>query len=113
MDRRWTIALVLAGSALAIGQAQPVGERIRSSRPAELRADKLPSARVLATLPAGSELRLLSLEGGWAWVEAGTRSGWVRAGTLQLQPGTATAACTLNASPMCGPEYIPVCHTAM
>jgi Caspase domain/Domain of unknown function (DUF4384) len=53
-------------------------------RATELRADKLPSAAVIAPLAAGAALRVISIEGGWALVDAAGRQGWVRASTLNL-----------------------------
>lgn len=93
---RWTRHLPLAGLLLSMwgapaSQAQGLDE-IRNLRPTELRADKLPGAAVLTPLPAGTPLRLLSLEGGWAWVMAGPQKGWVRASSLSLQSEQAQAA---------------------
>ncbi len=55
------------------------------ARATELRADKLPSAEVIAPMAAGTNLRVVSLEGGWAYVEQAGKLGWVRASTLNLQ----------------------------
>lgn len=74
-------------------------------RPTELRADKLPQATVLRQLEAGATLKLLSMEGGWAWVEDRGVRGWVRASalktagdpTLQL-PSSAREAATTSVS---------------
>ncbi len=63
-----------------------------STRSTELRADKLPSAEVIASLPSGAMLRVLSLEGGWALVDTGSRQGWVRASALNLNAGASSAA---------------------
>lgn len=84
----WLLMTLLGASA---AWAQGSGE-LKSLRPTELRADKLPGATVLAPLPAGTPLRLLSLEGGWAWVAAGAQKGWVRASSLPLQTELAQAA---------------------
>jgi Caspase domain/Domain of unknown function (DUF4384) len=68
-------------------------------RATELRADKLGTAAVLGTLAAGSRLRLISVEGGWALVEADLPdkatprvTGWVRASTVDLQAGSSAAS---------------------
>ena len=61
-------------------------------RATELRADKLPSAAVIAPLAAGAALRVISLEGGWALVDTAGRQGWVRASTLNLPVSTSSAA---------------------
>ncbi len=82
-----------------------------AARAIELKADKLPSAAVVGTVAAGAALRLLSLEGGWAYVEqasaalgvGGTgggsntglgRTGWVRASALNLQSGSSAVSAT-------------------
>lgn len=71
------------------------------ARSVELRADKLATSPVLGSLAAGTAMHLLALEGGWAQVEAtapaATRlTGWVRASSLNLQPGMAAAASLPN-----------------
>lgn len=67
----------LIGCQHALGQSA-----VEVNRPTELRSDKLPAATVLAPIPRGSQVRLLNLEGGWAWIEANRQTGWVRASTL-------------------------------
>lgn len=62
------------------------------TRATELRNDKLGSAQVMASLPVGASVRVASIEGGWALVEAAGQTGWVRAGTLALQAQTSAAA---------------------
>ncbi len=61
-------------------------------RATELRADKLPGAAVLAPLAPGASLRVISIEGGWVYVEAAGRLGWVRASALNLSAGSSLAA---------------------
>ena len=76
------------------------GQLLTVLRATELRADKLPSAPVLNSLAAGSALRLLSVEGGWALVETpapldkgrARASGWVRASALNWQSGISTVS---------------------
>ncbi len=74
------------------------GQNLTTLRATELRADKLGAAPVLRQLALGTDLRLLSVEGGWAWVEtvsAGTsakQTGWVRAGAVNWQAGNAGAS---------------------
>jgi hypothetical protein len=62
------------------------GQSATTLRAVELRGDKLPDAPVLRTLPAGTPTRILSLEGGWAMVDAGAapghERGWLRASSL-------------------------------
>ena len=67
-------------------------DTVTTLRPTELRADKLPAAAVSAQLEVGAEVRLLSLEGGWAWVEARGQRGWVRASALRFPASVAPAA---------------------
>ncbi len=78
------------------GSGAVPGQALTVLRATELRADKLASAQVLNSLAAGSALRLLSVEGGWAWVESvagGAKiSGWVRASALNWQSGSSTVS---------------------
>jgi hypothetical protein len=78
------------------GAAAVPGQALSVLRLTELRADKLASAQVLASLAPGAALRLLSVEGGWAWVEsvaAGAKvSGWVRASALNWQSGSSVVS---------------------
>lgn len=82
--------------AQAPAQSAPVAapdQPLTVQRATELRADKLASAPVLKSLAAGAGIRLLSIEGGWALVEAtvppnqtgGSIAGWVRASTVNWQ----------------------------
>lgn len=85
------LALVCALSALLtmpLGYAQSTS----ASRATQLRADKLPSADVISSVPAGASLRLVSLEGGWAYVEHAGKLGWVRASTLNLQAASSAVS---------------------
>ncbi|MES2511699.1 MAG: caspase family protein [Pseudomonadota bacterium] len=68
------------------------GQSTTAVRATELRSDKLGSAGVLTSLPAGAALRVLGLEGGWAWVESAGVRGWVRANALNLQSGSSVAS---------------------
>ena len=81
------------------------GQTLTTLRATELRSDKLGSAPVLQTVAAGATLRLVSVEGGWALVEAvsattnpanGTNgakpSGWVRASAVNWQAGPSAAS---------------------
>ena len=83
---RWICAALLACSASALW-AQ--GQSATLARASELRADKLASAQVLASVPSGAAVKVSALEGGWALVDAaaatGRVSGWVRASSLNLQ----------------------------
>ena len=63
-----------------------------TTRATELRADKLPAAQIITALVAGSALRVISLEGGWAYVDAAGQAGWVRASVLNLQAGTSAVS---------------------
>ena len=86
-------------------QAQPspvvaTGQTLSAMRATELRADKLTSSPVLASLAAGAALRLLSVEGGWVLVEAASPSGkagaklsgWVRASAVNWQSDSSAAS---------------------
>ena len=85
---------------VAQAQAVPVPhEAVTALRATELRADKMSAAPVLSSLAAGSALRLISVEGGWAQVEAlgsdnksAKVTGWVRASTVSLKAGVSAAS---------------------
>lgn len=83
---RWICSALLALSSASLW-AQ--GQSATLARASELRADKLATAQVLASVPSGAAVKLSALEGGWALVEASTAtgrvSGWVRASSLNLQ----------------------------
>ena len=88
-------ALLCAGFAMpAVAQSpSQVGKSVNTTRASEIRADKLGSAQVLGTLAPGAAVRLLSVEGGWAWVEVAASKtspkliGWVRANAIDLDAG--------------------------
>ena len=90
-----SLGVVLDAPAQSGASAVP-GQVLSVLRATELRADKLASAKVLGSLTAGATLRLLSVEGGWAWVESGTGatkvSGWVRASALNWQSGSSVVS---------------------
>ena len=102
----WHIACALAlGAALgqpAQAQLAPgtaPDQALTAVRATELRSDKLGSAPVLRALGAGAPLRLLSVEGGWALVEAPAAdkaapalTGWVRASTVNMRAGNSAAS---------------------
>ena len=81
LKARWILLGALAactgsGSGLLrLAEAQTVaaampGQNLTTVRATELRSDKLGSAPILQTVAAGATLRLVSVEGGWALVEA-------------------------------------------
>lgn len=80
----WTLPALLA---VFGAQAQ-----VATTRATELRSDKLGAAPVIVSLAPRTPLRVVSLEGGWALVEAAGRTGWVRAGALNLRAPTSSAA---------------------
>jgi hypothetical protein len=83
-----------------LAQTAVPGQILTTVRATELRADKLGSATVLSSLAAGVSLRLLSAEGGWTLVEAGTNpdkaspkiTGWVRASSVNWQTGASNVS---------------------
>ena len=96
---------LLGISTQVVAAAQPTlseipGQKVATLLTTELRSDKLASAQVLQKLSAGTGLRLISVEGGWALVEvsgppgkSGVKtSGWVRAGAINWQASGSTAA---------------------
>ena len=84
-----TLSVALAIAALGFSA---VAQTTSATRATELRADKLPASAVLAPVSAGAALRVLSLEGGWAYVEMAGRNGWVRASALNLQSGASSVS---------------------
>ena len=79
---------------LALGLCSCLGAAAQSAstvRATELRTDKLPAAAVITQLAAGATVRVISVEGGWAMVQAGDSTGWLRAGNINLQAGTSLA----------------------
>jgi Caspase domain len=85
------MALALA-VATVCGSTAASAQNTSAARATDLRADKLPNAEVLAPVAAGSALRLVSLEGGWAYVEQAGQLGWVRASSLNLQAGSSAVS---------------------
>ncbi len=97
---------VPAQTAPGAGLTAMPGQTLTTLRTTERRADKLAGAPVLQSLAAGTALRLLSVEGGWALVEpvapaGGAASpsspssrlpGWVRASAVSLQAGASAAS---------------------
>jgi hypothetical protein len=96
---------LLATAGVTVGAyAQPAAavpdQNLTVLRATELRADKLPSAAVLGRLSTGTAIRLMSVEGGWALVEAHAASdkagskltGWLRASTVSWQTNGSLAA---------------------
>ena len=82
------IAVTLAASLAGYGLAQSSS----LTRATELRADKMGSASVVSELAVGSAVQIVSLEGGWAQVQAGGKLGWVRASSLSLNAGASSAS---------------------
>ena len=76
------LGIALLGLTLSLGA---IGQSSTTLRATDLRADKLADAPVLAALAAGAEVRLIGMEGGWVQVQALGRTGWVRAGALDLK----------------------------
>ena len=110
--------LGLAGLGLSASWAQiQAVSSTRTTQVTELRADKLAAAPVLLALASGEALRVISVEGGWVLVEAGTSpavSGWVRASAVDLQT-VASAGSSLasgrdasgNTAPTLGVRSLP------
>lgn len=88
---RASLAALSLGASLAA-----LAQDTTATRAAELRTDKLAQAPVLQQLVAGTAVRVLSLEGGWAWVQVGASRGWVRAGALALTAPVSAAASVAN-----------------
>ncbi len=83
MHMRFLVPLLFACLSL-IGDAV-AQDAASTNRATELRDRPAPDARVVAPLPADSPVKVLSRQGGWTQVEAGTQRGWVRAFHLRFQ----------------------------
>lgn len=106
MKLLWLLLALMVGVGAPSGaQAQAaagaaMGQSLTMLRDTELRADKLVSAAVLSRLAAGARVQLISVEGGWALVEASAvagktdaqLTGWVRASTVNWQSGASVAS---------------------
>ena len=82
------LAMCMAAAGLGAQNMQSV----QVLRATELRADKIPSAEALGAVSPGTSVQMLSLEGGWAYVEVGGKRGWVRASVLNLSASTSAAS---------------------
>lgn len=90
-----TMAVLLATSINLQANAQtssPSNQTTTAVRATDMRADKLGSSAIVANVASGAVLRVLGLEGGWAWVESAGVRGWARANTLNLQSGASSAS---------------------
>ncbi|MEY4295685.1 MAG: hypothetical protein RLY82_1373, partial [Pseudomonadota bacterium] len=77
----------------AIGLTQVTWAQNTSlTRATEMRADKMANASVVSQLAIGAAVQVVSLEGGWAQVQSGGKSGWVRANSLVLNSGVSSAS---------------------
>ena len=98
MKKTRTFAAAALLAALSFSNA--CAQNTTTLRATELRTDKLASAPVLSSLPAGAALVILAIEGGWAQAvhesPGGKVSGWVRASSVNLSSGTSTAAGMAN-----------------
>jgi hypothetical protein len=86
----WVCAVLCAWAPWA--SAQPAQTTL--TRASELRADKLPAAPVVTALAPGAALRVLSVEGGWVWVETASlpaRRGWLRTSDVASPAGGGAA----------------------
>ena len=110
MNLKWNLSrqVSLLALALSLGaqvhaqseQGATPGQNLSALRATELRTDKLGSAPVLLNLAPGAMLRLVSLEGGWALVEASAPtakagakvSGWVRASAVDWKSSSSAAS---------------------
>jgi Caspase domain/Domain of unknown function (DUF4384) len=90
------VGALLLSLAVLCASGAVTAQTTQAARATELRADKLPNAGVVAQIAAGAALRVVSLEGGWAYVEqasaAGNKLGWVRASMLDMQAGSSAVS---------------------
>ncbi len=90
------IAAILLG---IFGACDVHAQAVTSVQATELRSDKLASAPILLTLPAGAPLTVTAVEGGWAQVShdapGGRLFGWVRSSAVNLSAGKSAAGDTV------------------
>lgn len=96
--------LVVAGGGSALGAEQrEAGAWLRLSEPTELRGGK----ELVGHLPQGMILRAEREQGGWFWVEAEGKKGWVRSHQVQrakdLAPGVVGFRLGLFLKPLAEP----------
>jgi Domain of unknown function (DUF4384)/Caspase domain len=77
---RWIQMAMFAGALLAGGASS--AQTVTLPQAAELKAEKFTDADTLRRLPAGASLEILRREGGWVWVRADSKQGWLRAEAL-------------------------------
>lgn len=77
-------ALLWAGAAHAQEQAS-------TNRATDLKERPATDARTVAPLPAESPVKVVSRQGGWTQIEAGSQRGWVRAFHLRFRSTVETA----------------------
>lgn len=80
--------LIAAGLALPLAPAA-AAERGSVIRASELKAKPFVDAATSAKLSANQAVSIVGRQGGWAQVEAGGTTGWVRVLNLRLQAGAA------------------------
>jgi len=90
MITRFVLPLLLAGLSL-VGDAF-AQEQAATNRATDLRERPAMDARSLAALPVDSPVSVVSRQGGWTQVQAGTQRGWVRAFHLRFQSTVETSS---------------------
>lgn len=97
MLARLLVPLLLASLSL-IGDAF-AQEQASTNRATDLKERPAPDSRTLAPLAADAPVKVLSRQGAWTQVDAGTQRGWVRAFHLRFQSTVETSS---SGSPMSG-----------
>ena len=90
MITRFVLPLLLAGLSL-VGDAF-AQEQATTNRATDLRERPAMDARSLAALPVDAPVSVVSRQGGWTQVQAGTQRGWVRAFPLRFQSTVETSS---------------------
>ena len=90
MITRFVLPLLLAGLSL-VGDAF-AQEQATTNRATDLRERPAMDARSLAALPVDAPVSVVSRQGGWTQVQAGTQRGWVRAFHLRFQSTVETSS---------------------
>jgi hypothetical protein len=91
MVRSLAFVLLLAAAPVALAQ-----ESASTTRSTELKDQGSAEARTVSTLREGTAVKVLQRAGGWAKVEAGGQSGWIRVFHLRfatvVETGTSSGA---------------------
>jgi uncharacterized protein YgiM (DUF1202 family) len=97
MIRALSFVLLLAAAPLALAE-----ESATTSRSTELKDQGSADARTLTTLREGTAVKVMQRSGGWAKVEAGGQTGWIRVFHLRMAATVETGSSSGAGSALSG-----------